>query len=87
MFINDKNTIKQLYMSKRAIKNQMEDILIICSNYESKYNCVNPRLKLHARAYGNRNECGSMCNKVKISLRRRHLLTKHLATTFRYRNN
>jgi hypothetical protein len=51
MFINDKNTIKQLYVSKRVIKNQMEDKLITCSNYESKYNCVNPRLKLHIRVH------------------------------------
>ena len=36
MFINDKNTIKKLYVSKRVINNQMEDKLIICSNYESK---------------------------------------------------
>jgi len=46
IFIDDKITIEQLYVSKRVIKNQMEDKLIICSNYESKYNCVNPRLKL-----------------------------------------
>jgi hypothetical protein len=51
MFINDKNTIKQLYVSKRVIKNQMEDKLITFSNYESKYNCVNQRLKLHIRVH------------------------------------
>ena len=51
MFINDKNTIKKMYVSKRVIDNQMEHKLIICSNYESKYNCVNPRLKLHIRVH------------------------------------
>ena len=36
MFISEKNTIKQLYVSEQVIKNQMEGELITCSNYELK---------------------------------------------------
>ena len=36
IFINDKNTIKQLYAREQVIKNQMEGELITCSNYELK---------------------------------------------------